>query len=105
MYNGVGYWSREAAAITFLLDIDDSSYASAQFYPKDLVDFARQAKKDYAPESTGPMALNELRAKAGDPCPKAGLWQSLDVARELRRYQMDNLESLYGLTVWRFTEQ
>ena len=51
------------------------------------------------------MALNELRAKAGDPCPKAGLWQSLDVVRELRRYQMDNMESLYGLTVWRFTEQ
>ncbi|MGK5056734.1 PoNe immunity protein domain-containing protein [Janthinobacterium sp. LB2P49] len=104
-----GYWSWEAAAITFLLDIDDSSYASARFYPKDLVDFARQAKKDYAPEGSDPIAPNELRAKAGDPCPKAGLWQSLDVVPELRRYQqneeMDNLGSLYGLTVWRFTEQ
>ncbi|MDN2702182.1 DUF1911 domain-containing protein [Janthinobacterium sp. SUN100] len=104
-----GYWSWEAAAITFLLDIDDSSYASAQFYPKDLVDFARQARKDYAPEGTDPMAPDELRAKAGDPCPKAGLWQSLDVVPALRRYQqheeMDNLGSLYGLTVWRFTEQ
>ncbi|WP_161784177.1 PoNe immunity protein domain-containing protein [Janthinobacterium sp. RA13] len=103
-----GYWSWEAAAITFLLDIDDSSYASAQFYPKDLVDFARQARKDYAPEGSDPMAPNELRAKAGDPCPKAGLWQSLDVVPELRRYQqneeMDNLGSVYGLTVWRFTE-
>ncbi|MCA1860818.1 DUF1911 domain-containing protein [Janthinobacterium sp. HSC-3S05] len=104
-----GYWSWEAAAITFLLDIDDSSYASAQFYPKDLVDFARQARKDYAPEGSAPMAPKELRAKAGDPCPKAGLWQSLDVVPELRRYQqneeMDNLGSVYGLTVWRFTEQ
>ena len=103
-----GYWSWEAAAITFLLDIDDSSYASAQFYPKDLVDFARQARKDYAPEGSDPMAPNELRAKAGDPCPKAGLWQSLDVVPELRRYQqneeMDNLGSVYGLTVWRLTE-
>ncbi len=36
-----GYWSYEAAAITFLLNIDDSSYSSAPFYPKELVDFAR----------------------------------------------------------------
>ena len=39
--NFFGYWSWEAAAITFLLDIDDRSYSDAMFYPKDLVDFAR----------------------------------------------------------------
>jgi hypothetical protein len=36
-----GYWSWEAAAITFLLNIDDRSYRTAEFYPADLVDFAR----------------------------------------------------------------
>ena len=36
-----GYWSWEAAAVTWLLDIDDTSYRDHQFYPKDLVDFAR----------------------------------------------------------------
>ncbi|SEL79973.1 PoNe immunity protein domain-containing protein, partial [Pseudomonas agarici] len=36
-----GYWSLEAGAITFLLDIDDSSYRDMPFYPKDLVDYAR----------------------------------------------------------------
>jgi len=41
-----GYWSWEAAAITFLLDIDDRSYRSAEFYPADLVDFARRIKLD-----------------------------------------------------------
>jgi len=41
-----GYWSWEAAAVTFLLDIDDSSYRTAEFYPADLVDFARRAKLD-----------------------------------------------------------
>lgn len=39
-----GYWSWETAAITFLLDIDDSSYRNAEFYPADRVDFARHAK-------------------------------------------------------------
>jgi len=41
-----GYWSWEAAAVTFLLGIDDSSYKTAEFYPADLVDFARRAKLD-----------------------------------------------------------
>ena len=37
-----GYWSWEAAAITCLLDIDDSSYRDAAFYPAELVAFQRQ---------------------------------------------------------------
>jgi hypothetical protein len=38
-----GYWSWEAGAITVALGIDDASFHDAQFYPRDLVDFARQA--------------------------------------------------------------
>lgn len=36
-----GYWSFEAAAITFVLGIDDATYREDRFYPRDLVDFAR----------------------------------------------------------------
>lgn len=36
-----GYWSLEAAAITVILRIDDSSYRDKPYYPKDLVDYAR----------------------------------------------------------------
>lgn len=39
--NFQGYWSWEAAAITFLLNIDDTGYRDASFYPGDLVEFAR----------------------------------------------------------------
>jgi hypothetical protein len=103
-----GYWSWEAAAITVLLDIDDTSYRDAQFYPRDLVDFARQAKTDYAPSGVAPAEVNELRAKAGDPCPKAGTWLSLDVESTRRRFefeqQMPDLHSAYGLTVWRYLD-
>jgi hypothetical protein len=45
--NGVaffGYWSFEAAAITFLLNIDDTDYRDIKYYPKDLVDYARNKK-------------------------------------------------------------
>lgn len=55
-YQFVGYWSWEAAAITLVLDIDDSSYRHLPYYPKDIVDFARQANAGRMPlyvEPTG----------------------------------------------------
>ena len=100
-----GYWSWESAAITFLLDIDDSSYRDALFYPRDLVDFARATG---APTSGNPPTTDagELRAKAGQPCPQAGQWRSVDVAPQTRTYAagetMANLNSAYGLTIWQY---
>lgn len=49
----------------------------------------------------------ELRAKAGEPCPKAGVWQPMDAdAMQQRTYEvgetMTNLGSAYGITVWRW---
>ena len=38
-----GFWCWEAAAITIALGVDDSYYRDAQFYPRDLVEFARKA--------------------------------------------------------------
>ena len=39
-----GYWCLEAAALTYLLDLDDSEYLDNQYYPKDLVKYARNNK-------------------------------------------------------------
>jgi len=36
-----GYWSLEAAAISFVLGIDDASFRNDIFYPRELADFAR----------------------------------------------------------------
>jgi hypothetical protein len=36
-----GYWSFEAAAVTCIMDLDDSSYRDNEYYPKDLVDYYR----------------------------------------------------------------
>lgn len=36
-----GYWSFEAAAVTVLYGIDDSSFRDMDFYPKDMTTFAR----------------------------------------------------------------
>lgn len=39
-----GYWCLEAAALTYILDLDDSEYLDNQYYPKDLVKYARENK-------------------------------------------------------------
>ncbi len=36
-----GYWCYEAAAVTCILGLDDSSYRDHKYYPKDLVDYYR----------------------------------------------------------------
>ena len=48
----------------------------------------------------------ELRAKAGEPCPKAGTWQPMEPGAKPRNYvageTMANLGSAYGITVWQW---
>lgn len=51
----------------------------------------------------------DLWAKAGEPCPKTGVWQAADVNALVRRFEtgelMLNLGSAYGLTVWRWLRE
>lgn len=51
----------------------------------------------------------ELRAKAGDPCPKAGIWQPMEPGASDRRYEageiMGSLGTAYGYTVWRWKSE
>ena len=62
-----GYWSLEAALVTYLWDIDDSSYRDHLVYPKDLVDFARGL-----PSSTP----QTPRCPGGEACPRTGWWHT-----------------------------
>ncbi len=64
-----GYWSWEAAAVTWLLDIDDGLYREHQFYPKDLVDFARAQSSSQSQED-----LERLKVKGGDKALRTGYW-------------------------------
>ncbi|MGR2919985.1 DUF1911 domain-containing protein [Acinetobacter sp. 1125_18A] len=65
-----GYWSWEAAAVTWLLDIDDTIYREHQFYPKDLVDFAKLQAKELKNESP----VERIKVKGGEKCLKTGYW-------------------------------
>ena len=44
-YGGyIGYWSFESAAVAYLKDLDDTSLQQYLYYPKDMVDWAREQK-------------------------------------------------------------
>ena len=40
-----GYWAFEAAAIAYLDDLDDAELRKSPYYPKDIVDWAREQKR------------------------------------------------------------
>ncbi|XZT90512.1 PoNe immunity protein domain-containing protein [Acinetobacter baumannii] len=65
-----GYWSWEAAAVTWLLGIDDALYRDHEFYPKDLVDFAR-TQSNVVPNEEQP---ERIKVKGGEACIKTGHW-------------------------------
>ena len=65
-----GYWSWEAAAVTWLLGIDDTLYREHEFYPKDLVDFAR-TQSNVVPNEEQP---ERIKVKGGEACIKTGHW-------------------------------
>jgi hypothetical protein len=70
-----GYWCLEAALVTVLWDIDDSSYRDNLVYPKDLVDYARQQQAiARAAEAPKP----HISRKTGERCPYAGRWGVLE---------------------------
>ncbi|MFA3155425.1 DUF1911 domain-containing protein, partial [Acinetobacter baumannii] len=65
-----GYWSWEAAAVTWLLGIDDTLYRDHEFYPKDLVDFARSQSNMVSDEEQS----ERIKVKGGEVCIKTGYW-------------------------------
>lgn len=65
-----GYWSFEAGLVSLLWNIDDSSYRDTRFYPKDLVDFARELAK--VPQ--GEVQKPHISRRTGERCPHAGRW-------------------------------
>ncbi len=101
-----GYWSWEAAAVTWLLNIDDSTYRDHQFYPKDLVDFAKaqSAKvKEVDP-------FEKIKVKGGEKSSKTGYWTT-PAQPDTRQYFKQGeilpmlLEKDWGDIYWQFDSE
>jgi hypothetical protein len=111
--NYYGYWSFEAAAISVIYNIDDSSFRDHIVYPKDLADWARANKslekiKAGVANPSNDSSLR-LRCEGGKPCPCEGYWMT--PAREGSRQHFKVNETMpivggdYGVTIWQWDEQ
>jgi hypothetical protein len=69
-----GYWAFEAGLVTLLWGVDDSSYRDMRFYPKDLVNFAREQVA--APQRD--VQKPHISRRTGERCPYAGRWGVLE---------------------------
>ena len=98
-----GYWAFEAALVTYLWDIDDSTYRDLPHYPKDLIDHARQSFPRGSGESP-----QLLRAMAGEPCPREGFWVTPAKMGSRRHFKagevMPDFKSDYGVTIWQWDQ-
>ncbi len=110
--NYYGYWSFEAAAISVIYDIDDSSFRDHLVYPKDLADWARANKslekiKAGAANSSDDSSLR-LRCEGGKPCPREGYWMTPARADSRRLFRvnevMPSVGGDYGVTIWQWDD-
>jgi len=102
-----GYWAFEAALVTYLWDIDDSSYRDHLVYPKDLVDFARE-NVPHSGTPPGDSSPQQGRCEAGQPCPRAGFWFTPAQAGSRRFFKageaMPSVGGDYGTTIWQWDQ-
>lgn len=96
-----GYWSFEAGMVTVLCGLDDASYRDMLYYPKDLVDYARE----HFPVNSQPSRYNQ-RCEAGQACPREGYWFTPAKANSRRYFKlgdiMPTLQSDFGATIWQW---
>lgn len=102
-----GYWAIEAAAVVYLLELDDRSFRDHIVYPKDLVDYARKLDDQIAPMS---IELEKMRVEGGNSCPQAGYWFTPAIADSVRYFEQGEImpvsaDSHYGVTIWQWSNE
>ena len=104
-----GYWAFEAAAIVYILDLDDRQI-SHLVYPKDLLDYARKLWDEdrYTSMETETSTLSE-RVEGGQPCPRTGFWETAANLHSRSHFKQGDImpvfkDSEYGYTIWRWSE-
>jgi Domain of unknown function (DUF1911)/Domain of unknown function (DUF1910) len=98
-----GYWAFEAALVTFLWDIDDSTYRDLPHYPKDLADYARRNSL------VGVNGGSPVRVIGGQTCPRDGLWFTPARVNSRQHFKQGEIMPVvggdYGATIWQWDEQ
>ncbi|WP_150130868.1 PoNe immunity protein domain-containing protein [Janthinobacterium sp. LM6] len=105
-----GYWAFEAGATVFLLDLDDSQIDHL-VYPKDLVDYARQLRKEgrYTSLAAEPL-IHKGRVEGGQSCPQTGFWETPAKLHSRSHFVQGQVmpvfdDAAYGETIWHWSEK
>lgn len=99
-----GYWAIEAAAMAYLLNVNDEKFRQYAIYPADLVDFA----KGFKPDETANGGDLLRRVAGGELCTITGYWTTparLDGRVYFSTGAIMPLESdsPYGATIWQWS--
>jgi len=92
-----------------ILKTKDELKAEGAYLPSAKTVAVATASHPFLPSVRQQESSPDLLAKAGQPCPRAGVWQTQDVNATEHSYglgePMANLGSAYGLTVWRWHKE
>jgi hypothetical protein len=104
-----GYWAIEAAAVAFLLELDDKAFHDHLVYPADLLEYAR-ALDDQTPLIPQPSDNSRLRVPGGEACPQTGYWTTPAQQDSRRFFPAGQIlpifeHSAYGATIWQWSEE
>lgn len=103
-----GCWAIEAGAIAYLLELNDESFRENLVYPKDLVDYARNA--DIRSDTSANRNSENHRVAGGEVCPQSGYWMTPAQLNSRRLFKVGEImpifaNSPYGATIWQWSQQ
>jgi hypothetical protein len=105
-----GYWAFEAAAVVYLLDLDDSQIDHL-VYPRDLIDYARKLREEDRYTSEDAEAFtHSVRVEGGQPCPRIGFWETAAKLHSRSHFNQGDIMPVlvaleYGHTIWQWSEE
>ncbi|MFB9290308.1 PoNe immunity protein domain-containing protein [Pseudoduganella plicata] len=100
-----GYWAFEAAAVMFLLDVDDDGIDNI-VYPDDLVSYAKISRIRER-EIGGKQSREVNRVLAGDMCPREGFWETPAKVGSRKQFKFGEIMPAYGgdygVVIWQWS--
>ncbi len=104
-----GYWAIEAAAVAFLLELDDKAFHDHLVYSADLVEYARALDNQTLPIPQ-PLDNSRLRVPGGEACPQTSYWTTPAQQDSRRFFTAGQIlpkfeHSAYGATIWQWSEE
>ena len=105
-----GYWAFEAAAVVYILDLNDSQIDHL-VYPKHLLEYARKLREEDRYTSHEAEASNQFaRVEGGQPCPGTGFWETPAKLNSRCHFKQGDImpvfkDAEYGYTIWQWSRE